>query len=105
MRLSALDLLLMIAVALIVVGVVGMARSQTPAKGELYAFCDTDWPEVCDQKALMLKDVCEMTVETYGGGDGRFSCAVVDHATRDAYMKSVDRDVYERTIEAWAAGR
>ena len=161
MRLSALDLPLMIAVALIVVGVVGIARSQSsiqgdlpigqitvepteypgyycgshdcqlhvdatskfapiPAQtpdyrdwgvinqrpaGELYAFCDTDWPEVCNQKVLMLKDACEQTVEVYGNGSDRFSCAVVDDATRDAYMRTVDRDVYERTVEAWAAGR
>ena len=73
--------------------------------GDLYAFCDTEWPEICDQHALMLKDVCEQTVEIYGDESGRFSCAVVDDATRDAYMSTLDRDVYERTIEAWAAGR
>ena len=28
-----------------------------PKHGALYAFCDTEWAEVCDQKALMLKDV------------------------------------------------
>ena len=76
-----------------------------PKHGALYAFCDTEWAEVCDQKALMLKDVCEETVRMYGDGSDRFSCAVVDDATRDAYMSTVDRDVYERTIEAWAAGR
>ena len=76
-----------------------------PKIGELYAFCNAEWKEVCNQKVLMLKDTCEQTVEMYGGGDSRFSCAAVDDATRDAYMRTVDRDVYERTVEAWAAGR
>ena len=76
-----------------------------PKSGSLYAFCDTDWPEVCNQKVLMLKDACEQTVELYGGGDPRFSCAVVDDATRDAYLETLDPDMRERTVEAWAAGR
>ena len=147
MRLSALDLLLMIAVALIVTGVVGIARSEggcsdavgrngnglapcepdvpawgkayhtcgtfgatdddcvPPKRGKLYAFCDTEWAEVCNQNVLMLRDVCEQTVEMYGGGDPRFSCAAVDDATRDAYLEMPEPDIREKTFQAWAAGR
>jgi hypothetical protein len=105
---STLEILILIAAALIVFGLVGMANggaAEDEIRGDLYAFCDTDWAEICDQKALMLKDVCEETVREWTDGSDRFSCAVVDDSTRNVYMSTVDRDVYERTIEAWIAGR
>jgi hypothetical protein len=104
---SALEILLLIAVGLIVFGLVGMARGedQGEIKGQLWAFCDTEWAEVCNQDALMLKDVCEATVQMYDDGSDRFSCAVVDDATRDAYLAKVEPDVREKTIKAWREGR
>jgi len=104
---SALEILLLLSPLLIIVVVVAMARADELPKGDLYAFCDSDAEkyEICNQSALMLKDVCEETVRVYTDSSDRFSCAQVDDATRDAYMQSVERDVYERTIEAWEAGR
>ena len=80
-------------------------EAHAETSGDLYALCDSDWTEPCNTKALMLKDVCEDTIRVYTDGSPRFSCAAVNAETRDAYMKTVTRDVYERTIEAWAAGR
>jgi hypothetical protein len=76
-----------------------------PKNGGLYALCDAEGSAPCNTLALMLKDVCEDTVRTYGDGSDRFSCAVVDDATRDAYMRSVNPDVRERTVQAWREGR
>jgi hypothetical protein len=102
-RPSTLDILLTIALSLIVFGLVGMARAEPI--GDLYAFCDTSWPDVCDQQALMLQDVCAETVRTYGDGSDRFSCAVVDAATRDAYLDTLEPDIREKTFQAWREGR
>ena len=73
--------------------------------GDLYAFCDGQLPTQCNERALMLKDVCETTLRYYTDGPPRFWCYRVDQAAIEAYLKTVDRDVYERTIEAWRAGR
>jgi hypothetical protein len=81
------------------------ARAQYVGPANLYAFCDIELKEPCNTKALMLKDVCEDTIRTWTDGSARFSCAPVNAMTRDVYMSTVDRDVYERTIEAWVAGR
>lgn len=119
---STLDILLLIALGLIVFGLVGMASAQTPhhyapedyrdlgvanqqPAGDLYAFCDTDWTDVCDQQALMLKDVCEDTVRTYSDGSDKLSCAVVDATTRDAYLETLEPDIREKTFQAWREGR
>lgn len=74
--------------------------------GDLYAFCDAEWKEPCATKALMLKDVCEDTIRTYGDDQWeRFWCARVDAATRDAYLGMVEPDVRENTFRAWREGR
>jgi len=99
--LEIVGLLWVIAIAL--AALVGLARAE-PA-GSLYAFCDSDWPEICDQKALMLKDVCEETVREWTDGSDRFSCAVVDDATRDAYLSTLEPRIREKTLRAWRDGR
>jgi len=76
-----------------------------PKRGDLYSFCDSDWKEVCDQDVLMLKDVCEETVREWTDGSDRFSCAVVDDATRDAYLDTLEPEIRENTFEAWREGR
>ena len=73
--------------------------------GDLYAFCDAEWKEPCNERALMLKDVCEDTIRTWTDGSPRFSCAPVNAATRDAYLETVDPDVRENTFRAWREGR
>ena len=105
---STLEILILIAAALIVLGLVGMANggaAEDEIRGDLYAFCDTDWAEICDQKALMLKDVCEETVREWTDGSDRFSCAVVDDATRDAYLSTLEPRIREKTLRAWRDGR
>lgn len=79
--------------------------TQANATDDLYAFCDSTWRSPCNELALMLKDVCEDTIRTWTNGSSRFSCAPVNAATRDAYLESVERDVREKTIQAWKAGR
>jgi hypothetical protein len=81
------------------------ANLSNETRGDLYAFCDAEWTQPCNTHALMLKDVCEKTLREWTDGSKRFSCAPVNAATRDAYLATVDKDVRERTIEAWAAGR
>ena len=73
--------------------------------GDLYAFCDSTWAAPCNERALMLKDVCEDTIRTWTDGSERFTCAPVNAATRDAYLETVDPDVRENTFRAWREGR
>ena len=77
-----------------------------PKRGNLYAFCDSEQTaDICDQHVLVLKDVCEETVWEWTDGSDRFSCAVVDDATRDAYLDTLEPDVRENTFRAWREGR
>lgn len=83
----------------------GLAPCEPAIVGDLYAFCDAEWSEPCATKALMLKDVCEDTIRTYTDGSKRFSCALVNAATRDAYLKMIEPYVREETFKAWREGR
>ena len=80
-------------------------RAHAEPTGHLYAFCDSTWKSPCNERALMLKDVCEDTIRTWTDGSERFSCAPVNAATRDAYLETVDPDVRENTFRAWREGR
>jgi hypothetical protein len=77
--------------------------NQQPA-GDLYALWDAveGTGNISD---LMLKDVCEDTVRAYGDGSKRFSCVLVDTATCDAYLSTLDLAERERTFKAWREGR
>jgi hypothetical protein len=73
--------------------------------GDLYAFCDSTWTKNCDIHVLMLKDVCEGTVQDYTDNSSRFWCERVDAATRDAYLETLEPQIREKTFEAWREGR
>jgi hypothetical protein len=73
--------------------------------GNLYSFCDAERKDACNPHALMLKDVCEATVRSYTDGSDRFSCGLVDAATRDAYLRTLDWRVFKETLRAWREGR
>ena len=87
------------------------ARATTPHEGvygnhgDLYGFCDSDWKVTCDMEALMLKDVCEQSLQTYAGDDPRFWCAKAAPFQRDAYMRKLEPAIREKTLEAWRHGR
>ena len=86
-------------------------RATTPHEGvygnhgDLYGFCDSDWKTTCDMEALMLKDVCEQSLQTYAAGDDRFWCVKATPFQRDAYMRKLEPAIREKTIEAWRQGR
>ena len=77
-----------------------------PSKhGDLYAFCDAELTDPCDTLHLMVKDVCAETIRELTDGSARFSCALADAATRDAYLASLEPDKLANTFRAWGEGR
>ena len=80
-------------------------QAHSEPAGDLYAFCDSTWATQCNKRALMLKDVCEETLREWTDGSPRFWCFRVPDAARDAYLRTVDPQVREKTFEAWREGR
>lgn len=77
-----------------------------PAKrGDLYAFCDAEQTDPCYTFHLMLKDVCAETIRELTDGSARFTCAPVNAATRDAYLRMLEPDKLANTFRAWREGR
>ena len=63
-----------------------------PKRGDLFAFCDAEQTDPCDTLHLMVKDVCAETIRELTDGSARFSCALADAATRDAYLRTLESD-------------
>ena len=76
-----------------------------PKPGDLYAFCDAEQTDPCDTLHLMVKDVCAETIRELTDRSARFSCAPVNAATRDAYLRMLDPDKLANTFRAWREGR
>jgi len=94
-----------LAIAMLAAYLAAIAFAHAEPAGDLYAFCDKTWSVPCNIRALMLKDVCEDTIRTWTDSSERFRCIRVDPATRDAYLRSVEPRVREKTFEAWREGR
>ena len=95
----------LIAIAMLAAYVAAIIFAHAEPTGDLYAFCDAEWATQCDERALMLRGVCEDTLREWTDGSSRFWCFRVDGATRDAYLRTVEPRVREKTIEAWREGR
>ncbi len=76
-----------------------------PKPGALFAFCDAEQTDPCDTTHLMVKDVCEDTIRELTDGSARFSCAPVNAATRDAYLRTLEPDKLANTFRAWREER
>jgi hypothetical protein len=76
-----------------------------PKTGALFAFCDAEQTDPCDTLHLMVKDVCAETIRELTDGSARFSCALADVATRDAYLATLEPDKLANTFRAWGEGR
>jgi hypothetical protein len=94
-----------LAIAMLAAYLAAIAFAHAEPTGDLYAFCDSTWATQCNERVLMLKDVCDETLRTYTDGSKRFWCYRVDAASRDAYLSTLDPDVREKTFDAWREGR
>ena len=74
-------------------------------RGNLYAFCDAEQTDPCDTLHLMVKDMCAGTIRELTDRSARFTCAPVNAATRDAYLRTLDPDDLANTFRAWREGR
>ena len=80
-------------------------RSYPINRGDLFSFCDAEATDPCDTLHLMVKDVCADTIRELTDGSARFSCALVNAATRDAYLRTLEPDKLANTFRAWGEGR
>jgi len=94
-----------LAIAMLAAYLAAIAFAHAEPAGDLYAFCDATWETQCNERALMLKDVCEETLREWTDGSPRFWCFRVPDAARDAYLRTVEPKVREKTFEAWREGR